>query len=125
MLIKRLSALIKSFANPLHVQAQQQASATTTRLEVVARFDHQVTGVTVSPEGRIFVNFPRWAEDAPVSVAEVGRDGKLTPYPDARWNEWRNARKDELSANDHFVCVQSVVADRQGRLWVLDPAAPA
>ena len=30
-----------------------------------------------------------------------------------------------MTAVDHFVCVQSVVADRQGNLWVLDAAAPA
>ena len=38
---------------------------------------------------------------------------------------WRNARKDELSPGEHWVCVQSVVADRHGNVWVLDPAAPA
>ncbi|RYF76826.1 MAG: hypothetical protein EOO22_00875 [Comamonadaceae bacterium] len=94
-------------------------------LQVVAQFDHQVTGVTVSRDGRIFVNFPRWTEDAPVSVAEVMKDGSLRPFPDARWNAWRNARKDELDPRTHWVCVQSVVADRQGNIWVLDPAAPA
>lgn len=90
----------------------------------VARFEHQVTGVTVSEDGRIFVNFPRWTEDSPVSVAEV-KGGALVPYPDATWNAWRNARKDELPAPAHWVCVQSVVADGRGSLWVLDPAAPA
>lgn len=29
------------------------------RLQSVASFDHQVTGVTVAQDGRIFVNFPR------------------------------------------------------------------
>ena len=47
------------------------------------------------------------------------------PFPDAAWNSWRNAKKDEVSAEDHWVCVQSVVADPSGNLWVLDPAAPA
>jgi sugar lactone lactonase YvrE len=97
----------------------------TARLEQVASFEHQVTGVTVSPDGRIFVNFPRWTEDAPISVAEVMRDGRIRPYPDGEWNAWRNARKNQMSAADHFVCVQSVVADARGNLWVVDPAAPA
>ena len=91
----------------------------------MAEFPHQVTGVTVSEDGRIFVNFPRWTEDSPVSVAEVMEDGSITPYPNGEWNAWRNARKDEMTPNDHWVCVQSVVADGQGSLWVLDPAAPA
>ena len=46
------------------------AKPSQTVLEQVAAFEHQVTGVTVSEDGRIFVNFPRWTEDSPVSVAE-------------------------------------------------------
>ena len=94
------------------------------RLSPVASFEHQVTGVTVARDGRIFVNFPRWTEDAPISVAEVAKDGRISAYPSAEWNSWRNTRKDQLSPGDHFVCVQSVVADGRGNLWVVDPAAP-
>lgn len=94
------------------------------RLQSIATFDHQVTGVTVAPDGRIFVNFPRWTEDTPVSVAELMPDGSTKPYPNEEWNGWRSARMSEVSPNDHFVCVQSVVADRRGSLWVVDPAAP-
>ncbi|WP_375458020.1 L-dopachrome tautomerase-related protein [uncultured Enterovirga sp.] len=101
--------------------AQAQPAA---RLERVAVFPHQVTGVAVSNDGRIFLNFPRWTEDSPVSVAEL-KGGRLVPYPDAAWNSWRNAKQDEITPNDHWVCVQSVVADGRGNLWVLDPAAPA
>ena len=96
----------------------------TATIELVAEFGHQVTGVTVAENGRIFVNFPRWTEDTEVSVAEL-KDGRATPYPDAAWNAWRNAKKDEVTPHDHWVCVQSVVADGRGSLWVLDPAAPA
>ena len=93
-------------------------------LTLVARFDHQVTGVAITADGRRFVNFPRWTDDAPVSVGELMPDGSLRPYPDDRWNAWRNARANELSVEDHFVCVQSIVADGHGNLWVLDPGAP-
>ena len=109
--------------------AQQQPVASApggpARLQLVASFEHQVTGVTVAADGRIFVNFPRWSEDAPVSVAEVTGDGQVKPYPNEEWNAWRNARKNQTSPNDHFVCVQSVVADGRGSLWVVDAAAPA
>lgn len=98
-------------------------SVATATLQKVASFDHQVTGVAVSEDGRIFVNFPRWFEDVPVSVAELTRDGKLHPYPDAEWNRYRNAAP--LSPGDHFVCVQAETADGHGHLWVVDPAAPA
>ncbi|MCE4225966.1 hypothetical protein HCU64_19635, partial [Methylobacterium sp. C25] len=53
------------------------------------------------------------------------KDGKLVAYPDDEWNSWRNAKKDEVDPKNHFVCVQSVVADGQDRLWVVDAAAPA
>ncbi len=93
------------------------------RLEKVMSFDHQVTGVAVSEDGRIFVNFPRWFEDVPVSLAEVTKDGKLRPYPDAAWNSFRNAAPNDPGT--HFVCVQAETADGKGHLWVVDPAAPA
>ncbi|SER22714.1 Major royal jelly protein [Faunimonas pinastri] len=93
------------------------------KLDLVASWpDRQITGVTVAGDGRIFVNLPRWNKDVPISVAELKPDGELQPYPDADWNGWRNTR--HLSPKDHFVCVQSVVADRHGSLWVVDPAAP-
>jgi sugar lactone lactonase YvrE len=101
------------------------AAGTGATIEQVAQFQHQVTGVTASERGRLFVNFPRWTEDTPVSVAEVLANGNIRPFPNEAWNEWRNARKDELSPRDHWVCVQSVVADFRGNVWVLDPAAPA
>ena len=102
--------------------AQIRGSTGPATIQKVAGFDHQVTGVTMSETGRMFVNFPRWTEDAPVSVAEVMPDGKTKPYPDAEWNAWRNDKP--LDPKTHFICVQSVVADGRGAVWVLDPAAP-
>ncbi len=98
-------------------------AAPTPTLDLVATFPkRQVTGVAVSPSGRIFVNFPRWEADVPISVAEVGQGGALTPYPDAAWNGFRDAAPTNPAQS--FVCVQSVTCDPQGNLWVLDPAAP-
>ena len=95
-------------------------------LELVATFTspRQVTGVAVSAKGRIFVNFPRWEEDVAISVAEVGANSALTPYPNAAWNAFRNADPASATPERSFVCVQSVTVDAQDRLWVLDPAAP-
>lgn len=123
--LSRLTAAALSTAAVLFVALPASAQTAPATVEKVADFPHQVTGVTVSEDGRIFVNFPRWTEDAPVSVAEVGKDGSIRPYPNGDWNAWRNARKDELSAGDHFVCVQSVVADGRGSVWALDAGAPA
>jgi sugar lactone lactonase YvrE len=89
------------------------------RLELVAESDRQWTGVAVSLDERLFVNYPRWSDDVPVSVAEL-RDGKPIPYPNETWNSWE-AGEDPTT---HFVCVQSVTVDAQGYLWILDPANP-
>ena len=89
-------------------------------LEVLAESDRQWTGVAVTPEGRVFANYPRWSPEVPVSVVEVEADGTLAAYPDEAWNNW----SPEADPASTFVCVQSVVADDKGFLWVLDPANP-
>ena len=87
-------------------------------LQEVASFpDQQVTGVGVSQKsGRVFVNFPYWADDHLLSVAEIV-DGQPKPFPDEEWNK-------PGPAGSHFICVQSVVVDDQDNLWIIDPAAP-
>ncbi|KAG1587723.1 hypothetical protein G6F46_014722 [Rhizopus delemar] len=45
----------------------------------VARFEGAMpTSVAVSETGRIFVNFPRWGDEVPYSVADW-RDGRAVP----------------------------------------------
>lgn len=72
------------------------------------------TGVTVSRSGRIFVNFPRWGDDVPFSVAEIV-EGTAVAYPNRRINE-----PDASDPARHFLGVQSVVVDAAERLWVVD-----
>jgi sugar lactone lactonase YvrE len=76
------------------------------------------TGVTVSSSGRIFICFPRWGDDVPYTVGEI-RNGDVVPYPDLDINHAHDG--DPVHS---FINVQSVVADDQDRLWVLDTAAP-
>jgi len=77
----RLTAVTLLFGTLLATASTAQQSAApsqgTAQLQQVASFEHQVTGVTVSKDGRVFVNFPRWTEDAPISVAEVTRDSLI------------------------------------------------
>jgi sugar lactone lactonase YvrE len=87
-------------------------------LEQVANFPtQQVTGVTVSRHGRIFVNFPFWSDDHTTSVAEIV-DGHPKAFPDETW------QRKAGDPQKRWVCVQSVVCDDADELWVLDPAAP-
>ena len=91
-----------------------------TSLVEVARSDRQWTGIAVAPDGRIFVNYPRWSDTVPFSVGELRPDGKVVPYPSLDLNRWEPGS----DPANHFVCVQSVVVDREGFLWILDPANP-
>jgi sugar lactone lactonase YvrE len=87
-------------------------------LEEVAQSSRQWTGIAVMPDDRFFVNYPRWSNDVPVSVAELLPDGSTRPFPNLEWNG------DTQEPGSRFVCVQSVVADREGFLWVLDSGNP-
>ena len=89
--------------------------------EVYRNNDFQLTGVTVSEKNRLFVNFPRWSAEYLNAVVEVMPDGTAKPFPDESWNRWD---LDPKTASKHFVCVQSVVVDKEDALWVLDAAAP-
>jgi sugar lactone lactonase YvrE len=86
----------------------------------VAHSDRQWTGISVAPDGGIFVNYPRWSDNVPFSVGALRGDGTVSPYPDMETNRWAPG----VDPASHFVCVQSVVFDSDGFLWVLDPANP-
>lgn len=90
------------------------------KLTVVAQSPEQWTGLAVDRSSTIFVNYPRWSDNVPISVGKIGKDGKVTPFPDAEWNEWKTG----TPVDNHFVCVQAIYVDKKNSLWVLDPASP-
>jgi sugar lactone lactonase YvrE len=135
---RRLAALVFATCaslgwHPLRGQATQPQTKDVPvgKLEAVATFNGPMpTGVTVSRDNRIFVNFPRWGDDVPFTVAEVVH-GKAIPFPDAGINDWPGRTtadptqfRDQQANESHFVSVQSVVVDPANRLWVLDTGAP-
>lgn len=85
--------------------------------EVFADSTYQLTGVAVSPNGRLFTNYPYWLDTHRYSVAEV-IDGKPVPYPDSTWNSFKKGD----NGQNKFVCVQAVVTDENGYLWIVDAA---
>jgi len=103
----------------LGATAARCTAAAAPALEAVASFpNQQVTGVTVSKAGRLFVNFPFWSDEHTTSVAEMTADGAERPYPDLGWNS------KEGPPEKRWICVQSVYVDDKNMLWVLDPASP-
>ena len=105
--------------NAVALPADAPADRSFGKLEQVhAFYDAMPTGVTVSETGRIFVNFPRWGDNVRFTVGEI-RDGKVVAYPNAAIN-----KENPNDPSDGLISVQSVVADGQGRVWLLDTAAP-
>jgi sugar lactone lactonase YvrE len=99
------------------------ASASGSPLQVVAEFtDPQMVGVAVEPGGKMFACFPRWDYNPVYPIAEVGPNNTLKPYPNASWCMWNDSVKNEPLK--HWICPQTVFADKAGMVWVLDPAAP-
>ena len=109
---------LASLLCPMAAQSGKSVSLT----QVYQNNDFQLTGISVSKTGRLFVNFPRWSDRYLNAVVEVMPDGSTKPFPDQEWNQWDLK---PASAATHFVCVQSVVVDDSDSLWILDPAAPA
>jgi len=84
-------------------------------ISLFAESKNQWTGIAISKNNRVFVNFPRWSADTPVSVAEI-INGKTIPFPDAAWNRWN----ENADSKNQFICVQSVYIDELDQLWILD-----
>jgi sugar lactone lactonase YvrE len=72
----------------MNVPSQQlPADEPVGKLEPVVHFDGAMpTGVTVSHQGRIFVNFPKWGDRVEFTVAEI-RNGQLVAYPNEAANQ--------------------------------------
>ena len=78
-----------------------------------------MNAVTVSRDGRIFVNFPDSKElgdaDDP-ALAEIDKEGKAHPYPDSAWNAWKKSN----DSSHAFVRVNTMRMGPDGNLWVVD-----
>lgn len=101
------------------------------RLTTIFKDDNfQLTGVAISPQGRVFTNYPLWSDVYKYAVVEV--DGETSdpqkenysmnkqPYPNLYMNSWQPGD----NGKDKWVCVQAVYADEKNYLWVVDPASP-
>lgn len=82
--MKYLSLAIACLISTVSFASTAQALPTakkTGNIESVATFNGPMpTGVTVSANGRIFVNFPRWGDKVDYTVAEV-KNGRTVAYP--------------------------------------------
>ena len=82
-----------------------------------------MVALAVTADGRMFGAFPRWDHNPVNPVAVFGADGKtVKPYPNASWCAWNDSVKTD--PQHHWISPQSIIVDKTGLLWVLDPAAP-
>lgn len=88
--------------------------------QVAAIKGQQLTGVTITDQERIFVNFPRWRNNVSTAVAEVQSNHTFAPYPNQNWNNWEVG---DSITDSVFVAVQSVVAHKN-LLYVVDTRNP-
>ena len=85
-------------------------------LEIVARFDDPgPSGIAVTPDGGIFVGFPRHAIDHNKATLGELRDGRLVPFPSAVMS-----LPSDRPAAEWLVSVHGMTTDTRGRLWVID-----
>jgi sugar lactone lactonase YvrE len=85
-------------------------------LEVVAEFfGAGPSGIAVTPDGRIFVGFPRHAvdHDQPSLTELVG--GRLVPFPNAEVNVRSGPPPDR-----RLVPIHGMTTDSRGRIWAID-----
>lgn len=85
----------------------------------VELYGQMPTGVSVAPDGRKFLCFPRWFDDVTFTVGELLPDGAIVPYPNREINS-----VDLRDVAHHFLSVQSVVVTDETTLWVLDTGRP-
>jgi len=80
----------------------------------------QVTGLSISDQGRMFANFPRWRKGVENSVVEIDKNGVSNAFPDKNWNSWEI---EQIEKDSVFIAVQSVIAF-EDELYVLDTRNP-
>ncbi|WP_390450165.1 SMP-30/gluconolactonase/LRE family protein [Chryseobacterium sp. Alg-005] len=99
----------------INITIYSQKTNNNVQISIFAESRHQWTGIAISKTNRVFVNFPRWSAETPVSVAEI-INGKIIPFPDPNWNNWT----ENTGRKNQFICVQSIYIDHKNLLWVLD-----
>lgn len=117
VILSAITILAACQSNSRQKSKTSSADSTAKLEEVFADSSYQLTGVAATQDGRLFTNYPYWLDKHANSLVEI-KSGKAYPYPNAEWNSFKKGE----NGQNKFVCVQAVVADEKGYLWVVDPA---
>ena len=105
-----------AFAAGDPVDTTDNGGATAGSLQVVARFHFpDPSGIAVTSDGRIFVGFPRHADDHDGPTLGELRDGKIIPYPNSEMS-----MPSSLPMADRLISVHGMTTDTKDRLWMID-----
>ncbi|MGD0235062.1 MAG: L-dopachrome tautomerase-related protein [Syntrophorhabdales bacterium] len=90
-------------------------------LEVVASISSpDLSGMAVTADGRVFIGFPRHADNHSGPTLAEYKDGALTPFPNAAMS-----LPGGKNPADRLVSVHGMTMDTRGRLWVIDDGKEA
>lgn len=86
----------------------------------VAQSPWLTNGVTLTPDGAMFINFPRFKghENSPALARVVA--GQPQPFPGNAWNRWRPGD----SGQNRLVNVNAVHCFGDSLIWAVDQGAP-
>lgn len=88
------------------------------QLEVVARImppEPDMSGIAVTPDGRVFLGFPRHADNhRGCALAEL-KDGKLVPFPSREMTY-----PSDRPCKEWLVSPHGMTTDSEGNIWLID-----
>ncbi|MGH8652999.1 MAG: L-dopachrome tautomerase-related protein [Gammaproteobacteria bacterium] len=90
------------------------AALTEQPYEIRARLDAAPGNITVTVDGRVLISLHQFYGPA-YSVAELGEDGSLKPFPNAQFND-----RSEGAHDFRLDSVLGIRADSEGIVWMLD-----
>ena len=82
---------------------------------IAARAPTTPTGLTLAPDGRMFLFMPRFDDSTVFTAGEVFPDGRVVPFPSETANN-----PDPAKPSERLFHVPNGVVDQRGRLWLLD-----
>ncbi|MGH8601801.1 MAG: hypothetical protein ACREXR_03180 [Gammaproteobacteria bacterium] len=92
----------------------ETAALTGQPYEIRARLDAAPGNITVTFDGRVIISLHQFYGPA-YSVAELGEDGSLKPFPNAQFND-----RTERTRDFRLDSVLGIRADSEGIVWMLD-----
>ncbi|CAG9255874.1 Gluconolactonase [Paraburkholderia unamae] len=110
------AALVATLPNEARAGTVSGDTAPTGAFEVVAAFSGPgPSGIAVTPSGRIFVGFPRHADNHREATLAELRGGALIAYPSAALS-----LPSDLPPARRLISIHGMTTDRRGRLWAID-----